>query len=81
MTDARARLIAAVRQRFAAYRALPQQDRDVLDDKRLIPVDEAEELFEQAMRGELIFPAEGTDMTTWVIPRGARMPRRSKKAA
>lgn len=50
MTDARAGLIAAMRQRFAAYRALPQRERDLLDEVRLIPIKETEELFERAMR-------------------------------
>jgi hypothetical protein len=57
MTDERARIIVAMRQRFAAYWALTQQERDLLDDGRLIPVKETEELFEQAMRGD--------ELTTW----------------
>ena len=52
MTEARAKLVAAIRQRFDAYRTLPQQERDVLDDGRLIPVKETEELFEQVMSGD-----------------------------
>ena len=67
MSDQRARMISAVRQRFADYRALSQQERDMLDEERLIPVKKTEELFEQVMRGDELttFQQRGFRVFAW----------------
>ena len=51
-------LIARTREEFALCEGMSPSVRAAIDETRLIPISETIDLFERAMDGDLIFPAE-----------------------
>ena len=69
----RAPLIQGLRARLMVFDELPDNTQRAIDQERLIPVKETHALLERALAGDMLFPPEHADLSTWEIPYGRKI--------